>query len=89
MRQSADWPVRLVGSFRVECDHVAINSALDRIGLAAADAPPARTATDFRARLVAVSFPMSASESDVDWWLAFLGEQTEISDVERVPADNA
>ena len=57
MKASEDWPQRLLATSVVEADHEIISAFLDD-EVPAAELPLARVETDFRAKTVAVSFPV-------------------------------
>jgi hypothetical protein len=83
MRASQDWPRRLLATFVVEADHEIISAFLDD-DVPAADLPPARVQTDFRAKTVAVSFPVETSSEVVERWSGFLASVPIVQNVRGV-----
>jgi hypothetical protein len=83
MRASEGWPRRLLATFVVEADHEIISAFLDD-DVPAADLPRARVETDFRAKTLAVSFPVGTSSEVIERWSAFLGSAPIVQNVRGV-----
>jgi hypothetical protein len=71
MNASEDWPRRLIAVLVAEANHSTISAFLDG-DVPAGNLPEARLETDFRAKTVAVRFPVGTSLESIGRWSAFL-----------------